>query len=452
MAPISADLHTVAFMLDTSYKLAPSLWGMQILLDGVQACLKQTTQPRVLFITTGAYSFQFAKNVDTPVNLGAAHGGVWGFSRVLRMEVPKFQTRCIEMDQASLPDVRDSLLRDVVQFADPEIGYMRSYRYWPRVLKGAAVKSRKARDLVIPRLSSYALTGGLGGLGLRTSQWLHACGTGHLVLGSRSGKVARGGQGSEQILDSLVQMAKGPSLVVDIHKCDAGVCEDVQALVDIAHTPPLRGVFHMTEQLRDKLARNLLSDDFAASFGAKSVGSSFLHGATSQLCMASTLWFSSGAAMWGFVGSGTHAASCGYCEAAGFARSAMGLTHHTVALNPVYGAGSGEAHGTTSASTTITIDQFLAILGSAMVAGHVSAASTTMPRPCPADLKFLLTKGTDHPRSLWRAAPLARRRGTATIAAVSLDASVPPQVLPPRSAEVRHQHNQNPCEPQPIAN
>ena len=172
------------------------------------------------------------------------------------------------------------------------------------------------------------------------------------------------------------------------------------------------------------------------TFDRESVASSFLHVATSQLCMASNVWFSSGAAMWGFVGSGTHAASCGYCEAAGFSRAAMGLVHHTVALNPVFGAGSGEAHGTTSASTTITVDQFLAILGSAISQGQLTACSTTMPRPMPADLRFLQTNGTEHPRSLWRAASLARRRTTSGIAVQSLDASVPPRVLPPEKADV----------------
>ena len=154
----------------------------------------------------------------------------------------------------------------------------------------------------------------LGGLGLRCASLFSHCGVGHLVLGSRSGKVARGGQGSEAILDEL---RKKSNLRVNIQKCDAGICADVTALVGVSYSPPLMGVLHMTEQLRDKLVHNLLVDDMAASFGAKSVASSFIHAATSKQCMNSNLWFSSGAAMWGFVGSGTHASSCGYCEADG---------------------------------------------------------------------------------------------------------------------------------------
>ena len=80
--------------------------------------------------------------------------------------------------------------------------------------------------------------------------------------GSRSGKVAREGQGSESILDGLKGSTK---LALDIRKCDAGVCEDVQALLGVCHAPPLRGFLHMTEQLRDKLTRNLLFDDMRAS-------------------------------------------------------------------------------------------------------------------------------------------------------------------------------------------
>ena len=93
IAPVTAGLHTIAFMFDSSYKLAPSLWGVQLLLDTVQTVLKNPgDMPRLVFLTTGTYSFQFAANIDTPLNLGAAHGGVWGFSRVLRMEKPKLKT------------------------------------------------------------------------------------------------------------------------------------------------------------------------------------------------------------------------------------------------------------------------------------------------------------------------------------------------------------------------
>ena len=42
--------------------------------------------------------------------------------------------------------------------------------------------------------SSYAITGGLGGLGLRAATLLASCGSSQMVLTSRSGNVAHDGQ------------------------------------------------------------------------------------------------------------------------------------------------------------------------------------------------------------------------------------------------------------------
>ena len=79
------------------------------------------------------------------------------------------------------------------------------------------------------------ITGGLGGLGLRAATLLIRRGATHVVLGSRGGRVARGGQGLEAQLQTL-----GKS--VSVKASDSAVLGDVNALMQVGH--PLVGVLH----------------------------------------------------------------------------------------------------------------------------------------------------------------------------------------------------------------
>ena len=70
----------------------------------------------------------------------------------------------------------------------------------------------------------YAITGGLGGLGLRAASMLIEAGAVRVVLSSRRACVARGGQGLESRLQSIGSLA-------DVVSCDGADPSETSALV-----------------------------------------------------------------------------------------------------------------------------------------------------------------------------------------------------------------------------
>ena len=123
----------------------------------------------------------------------------------------------------------------------------------------------------------HRLWTGLGGLGLRAACWLlNSRSANYLALASRSGKVARSGQGSELVLEHLWS-AHAASL--HLQKCDVGQMAEVAALVDASASPGTRTstVLHMTEVLHDRLLYNNHGDLLRQTFAPKAVGASHLH-------------------------------------------------------------------------------------------------------------------------------------------------------------------------------
>ena len=74
----------------------------------------------------------------------------------------------------------------------------------PALRRTDAVAPQGYGTRVLPKGDVF-ITGGLGGLGLTLSSWLLGAGCSHLVLTSRSGRIARDGQGLQGMLDVLLK-------------------------------------------------------------------------------------------------------------------------------------------------------------------------------------------------------------------------------------------------------
>eukprot|EP01038_Epipyxis_sp_PR26KG_P007976 gene7976-10816_t len=91
---------------------------------------------------------------------------------------------------------------------------------------------------------AFIITGGLGALGLLTAKVLMELGVKHIVLVSRSGKVARLGQGLEEML-RIIQ--SDVSVFVDIYPCDVSLEGQVEEMLNHVRNKsksPIRGIFH----------------------------------------------------------------------------------------------------------------------------------------------------------------------------------------------------------------
>ena len=168
--------------------------------------------------------------------------------------------------------------------------------------------------------ATYLVTGGLGGFGLKTAQWLAGKGARHLVLISRSGPVA------DEAL-SAVATLEAQGVKVLAQACDVTNLPLLAALLDqmAATMPPLRGIIHAAVVIDDALARNTTPQQLAAIFAPKILGARHLHDLTSQLPLDFFVLYSSATTLFGNPGQGAYVAANAYLESLASARRSAGL-------------------------------------------------------------------------------------------------------------------------------
>ncbi|GAB2579889.1 hypothetical protein GCM10027168_10910 [Streptomyces capparidis] len=164
-----------------------------------------------------------------------------------------------------------------------------------------------------PRLDpagTYLVTGGTGGFGGATAEWLTRLGARHLVLVSRRGADA---PEAAQVRARLIERGAD----VAVHAADAADAEAMRRLVaDIdAGGHPLRGVAHCAMHLDDALLTELTPERIAAVLRPKMAGAAVLERLTRDRECDLFLLHSSGAALVGTPTQAPYAAANLFLEA-----------------------------------------------------------------------------------------------------------------------------------------
>ncbi len=156
---------------------------------------------------------------------------------------------------------------------------------------------------------TYLLTGGLGGLGLKTARWLTDRGARNLVLVGRSAP-------SEETIEAIRGIEQSGARVV-VRSCDVSLRDQVAELLSsiASELPPLRGIFHLAGVLDDGVLREQTRERFDRVMGAKMMGAWHLHELTGALPLDYFVLFSSAAAMLGSPGQGNYAAANSFLDA-----------------------------------------------------------------------------------------------------------------------------------------
>ena len=129
-----------------------------------------------------------------------------------------------------------------------------------------------------------------------------------LVLSSRSGRVARGGQGLDEQLRA-VRSARG--CAVRVIACDVGEAASARALLGAAASSghALRAVMHAAGVLRDKMLANAPHHGVDAVVRPKAAAAWHVHRGVAASCVSPLLLFSSVAAAFGNAGQAGYALS-----------------------------------------------------------------------------------------------------------------------------------------------
>ena len=318
-------LTTAAVLLDCALSVAPNQEGTRMLL-GLAQQVAQLRGPgasplRTLLLTSGAPQVP-ALGVALP-----HHGGAWGLARALRLEVPTTTWRSVGVAQTPS-------LAGLAASEDEEV-YMHGDRCFSSRLRlngrvRVAVSSSEAP-------ANWLVTGGLGGLGLSGAALLAQWGAVRIALISRSGSIARDGQGLENCLRELCSSNTSVALLA----CDSGSALLIQAAWQGALPS---GMLHTAGGLHDKLLRGVDSQLLSFSVEPKALGAAHLHalGGGGSLVEALGL-FSSVAAMTGSFGQASYSAANAWLDSISVYRTAGGLVASSLQLLNVAGVGMFQA-------------------------------------------------------------------------------------------------------------
>jgi acyl carrier protein len=216
---------------------------------------------------------------------------------------------------------------------------------------------------------TYAITGGLGGLGLRAAGLLLDQGAGRVLLASRSGRVVRDGQG---LAAQLASLGTGVRVVV----CDSADANDTAALVGCCGR--VVGVLHAAG-LGDKgLLVDVVALRMGLMFAPKALGSWHLQCALSEAPLEARVLFSSVGAGLGNVGQANYAAGNAYLDADALSRRTSGVTACSLQWPLIGGAGMGaaafaamgERQASTAGMAGISLEQYAACLGEQLSASR----------------------------------------------------------------------------------
>ncbi len=180
-------------------------------------------------------------------------------------------------------------------------------------------KGADAGSPLVDADKTYLVTGGLGGLGFLTAEWLVGLGAKHLALTGRSDPS-----------DDVARRIRDLNLVgVNVYavRGDIGEYADTRRIVETiqAGGAPLGGVLHCAGVLDDALLERQDAASFAKVFRPKVDGTLHLHALTRELPLDFFVCFSSVSAILDGGGQGNYAAANAFMDRLMGHRRAVGL-------------------------------------------------------------------------------------------------------------------------------
>jgi NAD(P)-dependent dehydrogenase (short-subunit alcohol dehydrogenase family)/acyl carrier protein len=174
--------------------------------------------------------------------------------------------------------------------------------------------------MALPSDASYLVTGGLGGFGLKTAQWLVDKGARELILLSRSGPASDEAQAAVAAFEA--QGVKVLAAACDITNRDALAKVLERAKSELS---PLRGIVHAATVIDDGLIRNLDAERIQKVLSPKIDGAKHLEALTANEALDFFVLYSSATTLFGNPGQANYVAANHWLEAFAARRRSQGL-------------------------------------------------------------------------------------------------------------------------------
>jgi len=267
-----------------------------------------------------------SQDIAGEVTQSPGQSALWGLGRVIALEHPEIWGGLIDLPPQ--PSERDwELLCGEVRGEGGESGI--AYRGGRRhVARLRPVKRRLAADgLTIKSDATYLISGGLGGLGLRTARWLVENGARNIALLGRS-------EPAEEQRTAIADMEQAGARVRFL-RCDVARREQVREVFSILEQemPPVAGILHTAGVLDDGVLMEQSWERFETVFGAKVYGAWNLH-TEARRPLDLFVIFSSAAALMGSPGQANYAAANAFLDGLARWRRGRGLAGLSIQWGP----------------------------------------------------------------------------------------------------------------------
>ncbi|MDB5041438.1 MAG: hypothetical protein JWN27_2164, partial [Candidatus Eremiobacteraeota bacterium] len=300
-----------------------------------QAIVRSALGIRVWIVTAGS---QAVVETDT-VEVGQATS--WGFGTTLFLEHPEMRGGLIDIESHRSATAADDVFRAIAagDGGDAFVATRADAAYVP-LLRPAAARA-DAAPLALSPEGSYLVTGGLGGLGLATAQWLAARGARHVVLLGRTGLPPRDTWNADVPSDVRekidgVQAVEALGARVEIVAADVADTARLRTLIaelDVAGRP-LRGVVHAAGVNWFARVADVDGERLLGALRVKVAATWALHELTRDLPLDLFVLYSSVSALWGSVDLAHYTASNAFLDAVAAHRRALGLPALSIDWGP----------------------------------------------------------------------------------------------------------------------
>jgi phthiocerol/phenolphthiocerol synthesis type-I polyketide synthase C len=182
--------------------------------------------------------------------------------------------------------------------------------------------------------STWLVTGGLSGFGLKTAEWLADKGVRHLVLISRSGPASsEAGQALDRLKNKGVHV-----LALSCDVTDKSALENLMETID-TDMPPLRGIVHAAAVIEDGLVTGLDQEQIYRVLAPKILGGQHLHQLTLDRDLDFFILFSSATTFFGNPGQAGYVGANCWLESLAQYRRSVGLPATCISWGAIGDAG-----------------------------------------------------------------------------------------------------------------
>ncbi|HXC24597.1 MAG TPA: beta-ketoacyl reductase, partial [Gemmatimonadaceae bacterium] len=294
-------------------------------------------RPVRLWLVTGGVQ-QLSSEREAAAPMFPTHGALFGLGRAIAEEHP--EVPCTNLDLSS--DPQDDELREAARLIR---GDTTEQQMVVRGTRRLVARYRRARETqtVAPTIradGSYLITGGLGGLGLLTAQWLVMRGARSLVLVGRKAPSAD----ALRVIGTL-ETAGATVRIVSADIADTDQVAHMLATIR-ADAPPVRGVLHLAATVDDALLADASEENYERLLRPKMAGTWNLYRGLRGDDLDFWVSFSSIATVVNQPGQGSYAAANAFLDGLARYATARGERMQSLQWGPWAGMGLANERGT----------------------------------------------------------------------------------------------------------